>query len=217
MKGKKIVLLASFFLMPNSFALFGGDTAILVELVTTTASQLNELEKLVTNAEKYTKQMQKYNELTQDEYFRAQRVLYVAEALAAKKEAKDLGELNWAIRELKYSMGAVKVLMKEYAMIKGAEKEAKQKVKVQKSLNKSKTKIAKHQVESSMKASTNSRTNQLTAQNTALIYEQNVGIHNTQLEILERLSTTNRLLAEELEDKRFKEMQKTKNYGLEEE
>ena len=217
MKGKKIVFLASFILMPNSFALFGGDTAMLVELVTTTASQLNELEKLVTNAEKYTKQMQKYNELTQDEYFRAQRVLYVAEALAAKKEAKDLGELNWAIRELKYSMGEIKVLMKEYAMIKGAEKEAKQKVKVQKRLNKSKTKIAKHQVENAMKASTNSRTNQLTAQNTALIYEQNVGIHNTQLEILKRLSTTNRLLAEELEDKRFKEMQKTKNYGLEEE
>lgn len=215
MKGKKIFFLASFILMPNSFALLGGDTAMLVELVTTTASQLNELEKLVTNAEKYTKQIQKYNELTQDEYFRAQRVLYVAEALAAKKEAKDLGELNWAIRELKYSMGEVKVLMKEYAMIKGGEKEAKQKVKVQKKLNKSKTKIAKHQVESAMKASTNSRTNQLTAQNTALIYEQNVSIHDTQLEILERLSTTNRLLAEELEDKRFKEMQKTKNYGLE--
>lgn len=214
MMGRGVVLLLFFTFAPKSMALFGGDTAMLVELVTTTASQLNELEKLVTNAEKYTKQMQKYNELTQDEYFRAQRVLYVAEALAAKKEAKDLGELNWAIRELKYSMGEMRGLMKEYAMIKGDEKEAKQEVKIGKRLNERKAKVAKHQVASSMKASTNSRTNQLTAQNTALIYEQNVSIHNTQLEILESLGTTNRLLAEELEDKRLKDMQKTKNYGL---
>lgn len=214
MMGRGVVFLLFFTFAPKSMALFGGDTAMLVELVTTTASQLNELEKLVTNAEKYTKQMQRYNELTQDEYFRAQRVLYVAEALAAKKEAKDLGELNWAIRELKYSMGEMRGLMKEYAMIKGDEKKAKQEVKIGKRLNERKAKVAKHQVASSMKASTNSRTNQLTAQNTALIYEQNVSIHNTQLEILESLATTNRLLAEELEDKRLKDMQKTKNYGL---
>ena len=69
-----------------AFIGFGTATAILVELVTTTASQLNELETLVTNAEKHTQRMQEYNILLQDEYFRAQRVLYVAESVAAKKE-----------------------------------------------------------------------------------------------------------------------------------
>ena len=48
--------------------------------------------------------MQHYNELFQDEYFRAERILYLAESLASKKEINDLGELNSAIRELKYSI-----------------------------------------------------------------------------------------------------------------
>ena len=159
--------------------------------------------------------MQKYNELFEDEYFRAQRVLFIAESLAAKKEANDLGELNWAIKELKYSMSEVQGLMREYAQIKNDEDKTKNSVKVGKKINKSKSKIAKHQVKSSVEAKTNKRTNQLAAQNTALIYEQSVDMHNTQLEILEKLSTTNRLLAEEMEEKRFKEIQKEKTYGVE--
>jgi hypothetical protein len=78
----------------SSFAIVGEETAIMIQLVTTTASQLNELEKLVTNAEKYTQKIQQYNELTQDQYFRAERVLYLAEELSAKKEVANLGDLN---------------------------------------------------------------------------------------------------------------------------
>ncbi|MBG59502.1 MAG: hypothetical protein CMJ16_03490 [Peredibacter sp.] len=215
MKKKFVALCISFAISPHSYAVFGQDTALLVELVTTTASQLNEMEKLVSNSEKYTRQMQKYNELFEDEYFRAQRVLFIAESLAAKKEANDLGELNWAIKELKYSMSEVQGLMREYAQIKNDEDKTKNSVKVGKKINKSKSKIAKHQVKSSVEAKTNKRTNQLAAQNTALIYEQSVDMHNTQLEILEKLSTTNRLLAEEMEEKRFKEIQKEKTYGVE--
>ena len=97
--------------------IISSDTALLVELVTTTASQLNELEKLVSNAEKYTEKMQHYNELFQDEYFRAERILYLAESLASKKEINDLGELNSAIRELKYSILDMKELLRDYAKI----------------------------------------------------------------------------------------------------
>ena len=81
----KDLLLASTLLlsMKAQSQIISSDTALLVELVTTTASQLNELEKLVSNAEKYTAKMQKYNELFQDEYFRAERVLYLAESVAA--------------------------------------------------------------------------------------------------------------------------------------
>lgn len=84
---KKILLSAGIMLLtlPSYSQIISSDTALLVELVTTTASQLNELEKLVSNAEKYTAKMQQYNELFQDEYFRAERVLYIAESLAAKK------------------------------------------------------------------------------------------------------------------------------------
>jgi hypothetical protein len=213
---KKMLLSAGLLLMSaqSNAQIISSDTALLVELVTTTASQLNELEKLVSNAEKYTAKMQQYNELFQDEYFRAERVLFIAESLAAKKEAANLGELNWAIRELKYSMAEMKELMREYAMIKGDEKKTKEQVRIQKKVNARKEKIAKSQVDKSIKAKTTGRATQLTAQNTAMIYEQNVDMHNTQLEILEKLSTNNRLMAEQLEEKRLEQIEKEKAYGL---
>lgn len=213
---KKMLLSAGLLLMSaqSNAQIISSDTALLVELVTTTASQLNELEKLVSNAEKYTAKMQQYNELFQDEYFRAERVLFIAESLAAKKEAANLGELNWAIRELKYSMAEMKELMREYAVIKGDEKKTKKQVRIQKKVNARKEKIAKSQVDKSIKAKTTGRATQLTAQNTAMIYEQNVDMHNTQLEILEKLSTNNRLMAEQLEEKRLEQIEKEKAYGI---
>ena len=195
--------------------IISSDTALLVELVTTTASQLNELEKLVTNAEKYTEKMQKYNELTQDEYFRAERVLYLAESLAAKKDTQDLGSLNNAISDLKYSMSDLKELMKEYKIIKDEEKKTEKVVERRKSVNNIKEKIAKSQVNKSISARTTGRASQLTAQNTALVYESSVDIHNTQLEMLDKQATTNRLLAEQLEEKRKEELARKKFYGFE--
>lgn len=196
-------------------SMFGEETAVLIEIATTTASQLNELEKLVSNADKYTKKLQEYNELFQDHYWRAERILFVAEALAAKKEAKDLGELNWAIRELKYSMAELKELMEEYKEIKNDEDRTRYMVSKQKEINKKKSEVAVHQIKSSAGAKTAGRANQITAQNTALTYEQNVEMHNTQLEILEKVSTTNRLLAEQMETKRFEEIERKRNYGVE--
>ena len=77
-----------------------------------------------------------------------------------------------------------------------------------------KGKLAEHQIKSAKDASTMGRATQVTAQNTALIYEQNVEMHNTQLEILEKMSTSNRLQAEQLEDKRLEQIQKQKFYGI---
>lgn len=212
---KKLLLTAGLmFAIKTQAQIISSDTALLVELVTTTASQLNELEKLVSNAEKHTAKMQKYNELFQDEYFRAERVLYIAESLAAKKEVANLGDLNWAIRELKYSMAEMKELMREYAIIKNDEKTTKAQVKAQKKVNARKEKIAKSQVDKSIKAKTTGRATQLTAQNTAMIYEQNVDMHNTQLEILEKISVNNRLIAEQLEEKRLEQIEKEKAYGV---
>lgn len=212
---RKLLLTAGLmFAIKTQAQIISSDTALLIELVTTTASQLNELEKLVSNAEKYTAKMQQYNELFQDEYFRAERVLYIAESLAAKKEVANLGDLNWAIRELKYSMAEMKELMREYAIIKNDEKKTKAQVKAQKKVNERKEKIAKSQVDKSIKAKTTGRATQLTAQNTAMIYEQNVDMHNTQLEILEKISTNNRLMAEQLEEKRLDQIEKEKSYGI---
>lgn len=200
----------------HAFIGFGTNTAVLIDLVTTTASQLNELEKLVSNTERYTQRMQEYNVLVQDEYFRAQRVLYVAESVAAKKEVKDLGTLNWAIRSLKYNMSELERLMSEYAQIKGDEQKVQKQVKIQRGLNDTKSKLAATQVEKSSNAPTQARANQLTAQNTAMLLETQIDSNNTQLEILERVSTTNRLLAEQLEEKRIEQIQKEKAFGISE-
>ncbi|HAZ13899.1 MAG: hypothetical protein A2X86_12980 [Bdellovibrionales bacterium GWA2_49_15] len=192
---------------------FGQDTALLFELVTTTASQLNELEKLVTNAEKYTKKMQEYNELLQDEYFRAERVLYLAEQLTTKRDIENLGDLNNAIRELKYSLTDLKELMREYGIIKEEEQKTKVQVKIEKRMNERQGKQAIAQVNKSIQAKTVGRASQLTAQNTALLLESQVGMHNTQLDILDKVATTNRLLAEGMEEKRMEQIQREKTYG----
>lgn len=211
---KNLGLASSLFLMnPVYSQLVTSDTAFLIQLVTTSASQLNELEKLLSNAEKYTKKIQRYNELFQDEYFRAERVLYLAESVTAKKEMAGLGDLNGAIRELKYSMAEIRQLMKEYSMIKDDEKKTKLEVRALKKVNARKEKIAQSQVNKSIKARTTGRATQLTAQNTAMIYESNVDIHNTQLEILQKISTSNRLMAEQMEQKRLEQMEKEKSYG----
>jgi len=209
---KKILIL--FLLFPiSSFAIIGTDTAMMVQLVTTTASQLNELEKLVSNTEKYTQKMQQYNELVQDQYFRAERVLYLAEELSAKKEVANLGDLNVAIRDLKYNMVDLKEMMKNYAEIKSDEKKTVAYVEKNKKLNDIEKKRAEVQVTHSIEAKNVGRANQLTAQNTALIYENQLKQSEVQLELLKAQKTSNRLKAEELEDKRLDEMERLRFYG----
>jgi hypothetical protein len=197
----------------TAFAIVGEETALMIQLVTTTASQLNELEKLVTNTEKYTKKMQQYNELSQDQYFRAERVLYLAEELSSKKEVANLGDLNIAIRDLKYNMGDFKELMKNYAEIKSDEKKTSVYVEKNKKLNDMEKKRAELQVAHSIDAKNVGSANQLTAQNTALIYENQLKQSEIQLELLKTQKTANRLKAEELEDKRLEEMERLRFYG----
>jgi hypothetical protein len=214
MKHSKKLILLSFLLFPfSSFAIIGEETAMMVQLVTTTASQLNELEKLVTNAEKYTQKMQQYNELVQDQYFRAERVLYLAQELSDKKEIANLGDLNVAIRDLKYNMVDLKELMKNYAAIKSDEKKIIAYVDQNKKINEMDRKRAEVQVTHSIEAKNTGRANQLTAQNTALIYENQVKQSEVQLELLKAQKTANRLKAEELEDKRLDEMERLRFYG----
>jgi hypothetical protein len=210
---RKFLVLILFLISFNSFAIIGADTAMMVQLVTNTANQINELEKLVSNTEKYTKRMREYNELAEDHYFRGERVLYLAESLATKSNIENLGELNGAIRNLKYNMGDLKELMKDYSKIKSDEKRTEVYVAENKKLNELSKKTAQTQVANSMKASSTGRAGQLTAQNTALIFENQLKMQEVQLEILKTQKTANRLKAEELEDKRLEEMNRLKFYG----
>lgn len=210
---KKLILFTSFFVSFNTFAMIGADTAMMIQLVTNTANQINELEKLVSNAEKYTQKMREYSELVEDNYFRAERTLYLAEELAAKKDIQNLGELNGAIRELKYNMSELRELMQRYANIKQDEKRTTVYVEVNKKLNEQEVKRAEKQVANSISAKNTGRASQLTAQNTALLLENQVKMQDVQLEMLKTQKMANRLKAEELEDKRLEEMNRLKFYN----
>ena len=210
---KKIIFLLLFIASSNSFAIIGADTAMMVQLVTNTANQINELERLVSNTEKYTQKMREYSELVDDHYFRAERILYLVEELKAKRDIQNLGELNGAIRELKYNMSDLKELMQKYASIKQDEKKTEAYVDINKKLNEQKIKRAEKQVSNSLAARNVGRANQITAQNTALLYENQVKMQEVQLEMLKAQKTANRLKAEELEDKRLDEMNRLKFYN----
>lgn len=210
---KKLILFSTFLFSFNSFAIVGADTAMMIQLVTNTANQINELERLVTNTEKYTQKMREYSELVEDNYFRAERTLYLAEELAAKKDVQNLGELNGAIRELKYNMSELKEMMKRYANIKEDEKRTETYVEVNKKLNEQQVKRAEKQVANSISAKNTGRASQLTAQNTALLLENQVKMQQIQLEMLKTQKMANRLKAEELEDKRLEEINRNKFYN----
>lgn len=210
---KKLILFSTFLFSFNSFAIVGADTAMMIQLVTNTANQINELERLVTNTEKYTQKMREYSELVEDNYFRAERTLYLAEELAAKKDVQNLGELNGAIRELKYNMSELKEMMKRYAKIKEDEKRTETYVEVNKKLNEQQVKRAEKQVTNSISAKNTGRASQLTAQNTALLLENQVKMQQIQLEMLKTQKMANRLKAEELEDKRLEEINRNKFYN----
>lgn len=209
---KKLLLLITLTTSFNAFAIIGADTAMMVQLVTNTAQQINELERLISNTEKYTQKMREYSELADDHYFKAERVLYLAQELTAKKDVQNLGELNGAIRELKYNMSDLKELMQRYANIKEDEKRTEVYVEVNKKLNEQKIKRAEKQVSNSISARNVGRANQLTAQNTALLLENQVKMQEVQLEMLKAQKTANRLKAEELEDKRLDEINRLKFY-----
>ena len=124
-----------------------------------------------------------------------------------------MGDLNNAIRDLKYTLSDLHGLMREYGIIKEEEHKTKAKVKIEKRFNERQGKQAIAQVSKSIQARTVGRASQLTAQNTALILESQVGMHNTQLEMLEKQSTTNRLLAEQMEEKRLEQIKREQTYG----
>lgn len=210
---KKLILFSTFLFSFNSFAIVGADTAMMIQLVTNTANQINELERLVSNTEKYTQKMREYSELVEDNYFRAERTLYLAEELAAKKDVQNLGELNGAIRELKYNMSELKEMMQRYANIKQDEKRTETYVEVNKKINEQQVKRAEKQVANSISAKNTGRASQLTAQNTALLLENQVKMQQIQLEMLKTQKMANRLKAEELEDKRLEEINRNKFYN----
>lgn len=199
---------SSTFFAPDS------DTALLVELVTTTVSQLNELERLVSNTEKYTQKMQEYNELVQDHYYRALRVQYLVEDLSmmGDQKIKDLGVLNQAIRTFKYNMEDFRELMFEYG-IRVKKDESLQRVSFNdESQIKRDNKLADIQIKRASEIRSVKGATRLNVQTNTLANKNLVGIKNKTNQLVHLKAESNQMLMEEKGQKLMQEKHKRDFY-----
>ncbi len=203
-------LMASTLFAPDS------DTALLFQLVTTTASQLNELEQLLSNAQKHTEMMEKYNQISQDHYFRAERIHYIAQSYIelSQRDSDNLGDLNGAIRALKSETDSLKSLIADYRASE-ISNEQHEKVIAQKAKNSAhEVSFANHQLSRAGHVQSTNEAQKLTAQNTGLIYKSHVEGKQVSQAIVSKLSEQNKLMARQLKDEKREQLEKERYYGL---
>lgn len=192
------------------------DTALLFNLVTNTASQLNELEKLVSNAEKYTGLMEKYNQIARDHYFRAERIHYIAQNYVelSKRDPKDLEGLNSAIRALKSETESLKGMINEYRSNE-AKNEVAENVLGEKIRNSNQELgFANGQVIRSGEVNSTNEAQKMMAQNTALTYKAQVEGNQMNGVIAEKLTEQNKLINRELKDEAIKKDERDQYYQI---
>lgn len=192
------------------------DTALLFELVSTTASQLNELEKLVSNAEKYTGMMEKYNQIARDQYFRAERINYIAQSYVdlSKNDPKDLEGLNSAIRALKSETESLKSLIGEYRADE-ARNENQELLLGNRVRNSNKEiRFANSQVARSGDVNSTNEAQKVIAQNTSLAYKAQVEGNQISNVVAEKLTEQNKLLNREMKDEAIKKSERNEYYRI---
>lgn len=192
------------------------DTALLFNLVSNTASQLNELEKLVSNAEKYTGLMEKYNQIARDHYFRAERIHYIAQNYVelSKRDPKDLEGLNSAIRALKSETQSLKAVINEYRSDEAKNEVAEAKLSDKVKVSNRELSFANNQVMRSGDIHSTNEAQKMMAQNTALAYKAQVEGNQMNALIAEKLSEQNKLINRELKDKAVKKDEREKYYQI---
>lgn len=192
------------------------DTALLFNLVTNTASQLNELEKLVSNAEKYTGLMEKYNQIARDHYFRAERIHYIAQNYVdlSKRDPKDLEGLNSAIRALKSETESLKTMINEYRTDEAKNEVAETKLSERVRDSNQELGFANNQVVRSGEIQSTNEAQKMMAQNTALAYKAQVEGNQMNSLIAEKLSEQNKLLNRELKEETKKQVERDQYYQI---
>lgn len=192
------------------------DTGLLFEIVTNTASQLNELEKLVINAEKYTGLMEKYNQIARDQYFRAERIHYIAQNYVdlSKRDPKDLEGLNSAIRALRSETESLKAMISEYRQDE-ARNEVQENVLGERARkNNVELGFANNQVNRSGEVNSTGEAQKMIAQNTSLTYKAQVEENQTSNVIAEKLTEQNKLLNRGLKDEAIQKSEKENYYKI---
>ena len=194
----KVISLFIILSCKSTFALIGEEIPLLVEIVSKTTSQLNELERIVSNGEKLTRTMVKYNEVLEDHYFRAERLKILSEEIIAKREVEDLSDLNTHLRGLKSAMSDTKKILDSYKRL--AIEEIRQEKVSQKVLEitHKKKKLLEYQFNKASKSASNASSNRLTSQNTGLLLESNLNQEVELSKINHQLAVGNRLLMENI-------------------
>lgn len=202
--------LASSVFVPDS------DTALLFQLVTTTASQLNELEQLVTSAQKHTEQMEKYNQISQDHYFRAERIHYIAQTYIelSQRDPNNLGDLNDAIRALKSETESLKFLIDDYRTSEATNELAEREIAQKAKKTAREVAFANQQLSRTGNIQSTNQAQKLTAQNTGLIYKSQVESNQISQATVSKLSEQNKLLSRQLKDEKKAQLEKEKYYNL---
>ena len=210
------IFLNSFEAKASSFFAPDSDTALLVELVTTTAAQLNELEQLVTNAEKYTEKLQKYNEVIIDHWYRAQRIVYIAENLAtlASTEINDLGELNNAIRELKDNIEELEGMIMKYRIVQGQSNAISKAAKKNDREITKERKLADIQIQRAHQTKTPGNIQKINAQINAYANKNLVDLKNQSNQQTKLLSVKNEMEAQDREEATKEKLLKKEFYQL---
>ena len=192
------------------------DTGLLFEIVSNTASQLNELEKLLSSAEKYKGLLEKYNQIARDQYFRAERISYIAQNYVdlSKSNPKDLESLNSAIRALKSETESFRELIGEYRSNE-ARNEFQETVLSDRARNSNKELgFANSQVTRSGDITSTNEAQKLIAQNTSLSYKAQVESNQTSNVIAEKITEQNKLLNRELKDEAIKKDERENYYKI---
>ena len=215
---RKIIILSFLVKLSSSSSLFvpDSDTVLLIELVTTTVSQLNELERLVSNAQKLTGSMQKYNEIVIDHWYRAQRIAFLVEDMStlSSTKIKNLSGLNNSIRELKNNLAGLEDLMVEYGVLKV------QSQNISKAADKDDLKIIKEkmlaelQIKRAHKVKTVGNVQKINAQINAYSSKHLVDLKNKSNQQIKLISRQNEIMARAKERKAKKELLKREFYRL---
>jgi hypothetical protein len=184
------VLFSSTLFAPDS------DTAILFQLASTTASQLHELEKLVTDAQKNTERLQEYNELAQDHYFRAEKTVALLDEMKGLSDIDEvsLDKLNSKIGSLKDQMASLNATISEYNTRENKNEKIEMITAANENQINKEASLANLQIRRSEDSGTLKGAARLSAQNTALSNKNLVDIKKQNNLILNKLAEQNMLL-----------------------
>jgi hypothetical protein len=203
-------LYASTFFAPDS------DTALLFQLVTTTASQLNELEQLVSNAQKHTETLEKYNQISQDHYFRAERIHYIAQSYVelSQRDPNGLDDINAAIRALKSETDSLKALIDDYRESEAINEHHEREIAKKSKKGAREVAFANQQLNRAGHIKSTNEAQKLTAQNTGLMYKSQVEGNQVTQAIVSKLSEQNKLQARQFKDEKKSQLEREKYYNL---